>query len=110
MSKNNLLEEIDIYNNLIFISLINRFEMTLKEMIEEARMMAETPDLDPIRDGEDDGIEETDYHNRRYDRSRAAKSPSEYSYTESVVSVIEKPHMRDSPSMPGIFHLEILSV
>ena len=28
--------------------------MTLKEMIEEARMMAETPDLDVIRSSQDD--------------------------------------------------------
>ena len=77
--------------------------MTLKEMIEEARMMAETPDLDTVRDSEEDGIQESEfeYSSRKTERSRVAKSPSEYSYTESVVSVIEKPYTRGSPSMPG---------
>ena len=80
---------------------MNRFEMTLKEMIEEAKMMAETPDLDPIRDSDDYEVSKDEQPSRTYERTRSAKSPSEYSYTESVVSVIEKPHMRDSPSMPG---------
>ena len=44
---------------------MNRFEMTLKEMIEEARMMAETPDLDVVRDSEDDGIIESEYSYRK---------------------------------------------
>ena len=33
-------------------------------MIEEARMMAETPDLDVVRDSEDDGMLDSEYSSR----------------------------------------------
>ena len=49
----------------IVFSFMNRFEMTLKEMIEEARMMAETPDLDVVRDSEDDGMLDSEYSSRK---------------------------------------------
>merc|ERR1712226_675775 len=71
-------------------------------------MMAETPDLDVVRDSEDDGMLDSEYSSRKssaahgFERSRVAKSPSEHSYTESVISVIEMPHLRGSPSMPGL--------
>ena len=42
-----------------------RFEMTLKEMIEEARMMAETPDLDNIRSSPETTVQDSEFSSRK---------------------------------------------
>ena len=114
--------------------------MTLKEMIEEARMMAETPDLDNIRSSPETTVQDSELSSRKSsisqgircsyvgrieclffkgqiifylsnfdyhyssagpERSRMAKSPSEHSVTDSVISVIERPMKNISPSLPG---------
>ena len=39
--------------------------MTLKEMIEEARMMAETPDLDNIRSSPETTVQDSEFSSRK---------------------------------------------
>ena len=39
--------------------------MTLKEMIEEARMMAETPDLDNIRSSPETNVQDSEFSSRK---------------------------------------------
>ena len=39
--------------------------MTLKEMIEEARMMAETPDLDNIRSSPETTVQDSEFPSRK---------------------------------------------
>ena len=39
--------------------------MTLKEMIEEARMMAETPDLDNIRSSPETTVQDSEFCSRK---------------------------------------------
>ena len=39
--------------------------MTLKEMIEEARMMAETPDLDNIRSSPETTVPDSEFSSRK---------------------------------------------
>ena len=111
-------------------------------MIEEARMMAETPDLDNIRSSPETNVQDSEFSSRKSsisqgimpiqivfkwicvsvfknqmvlylfdinfhyspvvpERSRMAKSPSEHSVTDSVISVIERPMKNISPSLPG---------
>ena len=116
-------------------------------MIEEARMMAETPDLDNIRSSPETTVQDSEFSSRKSsisqgipcsyvladlmivimivlcfvksqivfylsnfdsnyssegpERSRMAKSPSEHSVTDSVISVIERPLKNISPSLPG---------
>ena len=54
---------------------LSKFELTLKEMIQEAKQMAKTPS------GSQENLSYRDYQ----------RSPSMHSIAESVVSVIEKP-------------------
>ena len=52
------------------IHLLQRFEMTLKEMIEEARIMAETPDPGTIEETQEDINQESEVSSRKSSTSQ----------------------------------------
>lgn len=64
--------------------------MTLKEMIEEARMMAETPDLDVVRSSQDDLSE---YSSRKSSTSQGIALYFGTSYKCMYVFMYNKIHV-----------------
>ena len=61
--------------------------MTLKEMIEEARMMAETPDLDNIRSSPETTVQDSEFSSRKSSISQGI--PCSYVW-EDLMIVFQK--------------------
>ena len=60
--------------------------MTLKEMIEEARMMAETPDLDNIRNSPETTVQDSEFSSRKSSISQGM--PCNYVWADLMIVIV----------------------